>query len=296
MSKEALSVEDTLKLALEALEKLWNIIDDIDTYGDMAKGDEKLYRALVERRQRTRFEETGISTDGYELTGGAITAIKEALMSVPDGVQPDPYKQGYADAMNWKIQNHLEHLPVAQPEQRSKEHLALEAYMKAGIGNSTDFVLQGAAYDLAVEALAQPKYEPVEDLQAKLKWATEQLEANINWEFVAAAKEEMLKAAWAEIKELREQIKEPEQEPVAIVHRNEYNEYRLEPHDNFDIKSIPSNIDVPLFKSPQCKPLTRAVLWKLWCDAKFESAGFFWLVFARAIEAAHGIRPTDFKE
>ena len=73
MTKEA------LELALEALEKLWNIIDDIDTYGDMAKADEKLYRALVERRQRTRFEETGISTDGYELNGGAITAIKKAL-------------------------------------------------------------------------------------------------------------------------------------------------------------------------------------------------------------------------
>ena len=41
----------------------------------------------------------------------AITAIKEAL------AQPDPYKQGYADAMNWKVQNHLEHLPTAQPEQ-----------------------------------------------------------------------------------------------------------------------------------------------------------------------------------
>lgn len=68
---------------------------------------------------------------------------------------------------------------------------------------------------IAAEALAQPKYEPVEDLQAKLKWATEQLEANINWEFVAAAKEEMLKAAWAEIKELREQIKEPEQRSVS---------------------------------------------------------------------------------
>jgi hypothetical protein len=34
---------------------------------------------LVERRQRQRFEETGISTDGYELHGGAITAIKAAL-------------------------------------------------------------------------------------------------------------------------------------------------------------------------------------------------------------------------
>jgi len=71
--------DKALRLALEALEKLWNIIDDIDTYSDMAKADEKLYRSLVERRQRQRFEETGISTDGYELHGGAITAIKAAL-------------------------------------------------------------------------------------------------------------------------------------------------------------------------------------------------------------------------
>ena len=71
--------QEALKLALEALEKLWSIIDDIDTYSDMAKADEKLYRSLVERRQRKRFEETGITTDGYELSGGAITAIKEAL-------------------------------------------------------------------------------------------------------------------------------------------------------------------------------------------------------------------------
>jgi hypothetical protein len=71
--------DDALRLALVALEKLWNIIDDIDTYSDMAKADEKLYRSLVERRQRQRFEETGISTDGYELHGGAITAIKAAL-------------------------------------------------------------------------------------------------------------------------------------------------------------------------------------------------------------------------
>ena len=34
--------------------------------------------------------------------------------------------------------------------------LALEAYIKAGVGNSTDFVLQGKAYDLAIGALAQP--------------------------------------------------------------------------------------------------------------------------------------------
>ena len=81
--------DEALRLALEALEKLWNIIDDIDTYSDMAKADEKLYRSLVERRQRQRFEETGISTDGYELHGGAITAIKAALLSRSDGEAKD---------------------------------------------------------------------------------------------------------------------------------------------------------------------------------------------------------------
>jgi hypothetical protein len=80
--------DEALRLALEALEKLWNIIDDIDTYSDMAKADEKLYRLLVERRQRQRFEETGISTDGYELHGGAITAIKAALEAKVVQVSP----------------------------------------------------------------------------------------------------------------------------------------------------------------------------------------------------------------
>jgi hypothetical protein len=79
--------DEALRLALEALEKLWNIIDDIDTYSDMAKADEKLYRSLVERRQRQRFEETGISTDGYELHGGAITAIKAALEAKDEPVK-----------------------------------------------------------------------------------------------------------------------------------------------------------------------------------------------------------------
>jgi hypothetical protein len=70
---------EAMKQALEALEKLWDIIDDIDTYGDMAKNDDKLYRSLVERRQRQRFEQTGISTDGYELNGGAITSLRQAI-------------------------------------------------------------------------------------------------------------------------------------------------------------------------------------------------------------------------
>lgn len=54
------------KELFEIIVKLWSIIDDIDTYGDMAKSDDKLYRSLVERKQRTRFE-TGITSDGYSL-------------------------------------------------------------------------------------------------------------------------------------------------------------------------------------------------------------------------------------
>ena len=42
----------------------------------------------------------------------------EALKVAADLLaQPDPYAKGYADAMNWKVQNHIEHLPAAQPEQ-----------------------------------------------------------------------------------------------------------------------------------------------------------------------------------
>ena len=62
-----------IKAALEAkdepvaiIEQLWAIIDDIDTYGDIAKSDDKLYRSMVERRQKERWG-TGITTDGYTL-------------------------------------------------------------------------------------------------------------------------------------------------------------------------------------------------------------------------------------
>ena len=57
------SERDRLK---EGLEYLWAIIDDIDTYGDMAKADDKLYRKLVERRQGDRWT-IGVTSDGYKL-------------------------------------------------------------------------------------------------------------------------------------------------------------------------------------------------------------------------------------
>lgn len=64
---------DALRAAIEKaqepmsiIQQLWDIIDDIDTYTDMAKADDKLYRLLVERRQKDRWK-TGITTDGQTL-------------------------------------------------------------------------------------------------------------------------------------------------------------------------------------------------------------------------------------
>lgn len=50
----------------DAITALWRIIDDIDTYSDMAKSDDKLYRSLVDRKQAERWK-LPIGCDGYEL-------------------------------------------------------------------------------------------------------------------------------------------------------------------------------------------------------------------------------------
>jgi hypothetical protein len=62
-----LDIATRVELQQKQVEALWSIIDDIDTYSDMAKADDKLYRSLVERRQKDRYNDTGISTDGYTL-------------------------------------------------------------------------------------------------------------------------------------------------------------------------------------------------------------------------------------
>lgn len=50
----------------EVIVFLWQIIDNIDTIGDLAKDDNKLYRNLVEKEQLKRWK-LPIKTDGYEL-------------------------------------------------------------------------------------------------------------------------------------------------------------------------------------------------------------------------------------
>lgn len=61
------------------IESLWAIIDDIDTYGDIAKSDDKLFRAMVERRQKDRWK-TGITTDGYTLSIPTDTTALDAMI------------------------------------------------------------------------------------------------------------------------------------------------------------------------------------------------------------------------
>ena len=78
--REALLEAEVMRLR-EIIEKLWVVIDDIDTYSDMAKADDKLYRSLVERRQKDRWG-TGINCDGYKLefpTPFTLTALNELI-------------------------------------------------------------------------------------------------------------------------------------------------------------------------------------------------------------------------
>lgn len=67
MKKQLISECSDVGFLRDAVEKLWDIIDDIDTYSDMAKSDDKFYRNRVERRQKDRWKETSITSDGYEL-------------------------------------------------------------------------------------------------------------------------------------------------------------------------------------------------------------------------------------
>ena len=66
------------EMALEAMETLWDILDDIDTASDMAKENDAWYRTRVEALQKKRWDTT-ITTDGYKLKGGPVEALRQAL-------------------------------------------------------------------------------------------------------------------------------------------------------------------------------------------------------------------------
>lgn len=56
----------SLRRARRDREELWQILDDIDTYSDVAKADDKLFRGLVENAHPRRFE-IAMSPDGQKL-------------------------------------------------------------------------------------------------------------------------------------------------------------------------------------------------------------------------------------
>ena len=70
------------EMALEGLETLWDILDDIDTASDMAKENDAWYRKRVEALQKKRWD-TMITTDGYKLKGGPVEALRQALDDKP---------------------------------------------------------------------------------------------------------------------------------------------------------------------------------------------------------------------
>ena len=83
-TKRELELEAEVMRLREIIEKLWVVIDDIDTYSDMAKADDKLYRSLVERRQKDRWG-TRINCDGHKLefpTPFTTTALNELIEKV----------------------------------------------------------------------------------------------------------------------------------------------------------------------------------------------------------------------
>ena len=86
------------------------------------------------------------------------------------------------------------------------------------------------------------------------------------------------------------------QEPVAYIRRNEYNEYRLEPTDNFKIEDIPVSVEVMLYTHPpQRKPLTDEQATRLIQEVVSTSnrpigAVEYGLLVFREAEVAHGIK------
>jgi hypothetical protein len=82
---------------MEALQTLWDILDDIDTASDMAKENDAWYRKRVEALQKKRWDTT-ITTDGYKLKGGPVEALRQALAQPeqePVGqLQEDAYGRG----------------------------------------------------------------------------------------------------------------------------------------------------------------------------------------------------------
>ena len=99
------------EMALEALETLWDILDDIDTAADMAKENDAWYRKRVEALQKKRWD-TMITTDGYKLKGGPVEALRQALAQ--------PEQEPVAWFMHGELFFPSEYQPIAEPNDEAK--------------------------------------------------------------------------------------------------------------------------------------------------------------------------------
>lgn len=85
--------------------QLWKIIDDIDTIGDVAKGNDKLYRKFVEQKQRSRFDvipEPIIDQlyDKYYAQPETFPQYMDSVVGPTDMDERDNMQRGLADAFD----------------------------------------------------------------------------------------------------------------------------------------------------------------------------------------------------
>lgn len=106
------------------IEELWKIIDDIDTYSDMAKSDDKLYRSLVEKKQDERWK-LPITTDEYGiniknnlmelcLSVEEMELIRALLEIFPINTISHPVESGYVRSIQGKLIDELHKVKVVK--------------------------------------------------------------------------------------------------------------------------------------------------------------------------------------
>ena len=78
------------------------------------------------------------------------------------------YERGYADAMNWKVQNHLEHLP-ARKEQMIEEDDDIQDYKRPWVGLTDEEVLEIIDDVIGFNSCWGPEEDFARAIEAKLK-------------------------------------------------------------------------------------------------------------------------------
>ena len=248
--------------------------------------DEALKLALEALKIECRmYEATDPETGAPYNMIEAITAIKKAL------AQPDPYKQGYTDAMNWKVQNHLEHLPTAKPEQepvawklmprdatdsmlKAMDECSTEGYDERLYAGHAASVYM-AAVDAAPTPPAQPQQEPVVWMYVNKSTHETKFQKHMR-DFVDHS-------LWSEVPLYGEPLANHEFQCVCGA-----------------VWCGDEMVHLPDKRPPaQRKPLTSTWIWwwlRKWCDShpslrqETYNSLFKMVKDAEAIEAAHGIK------